>query len=1021
MNVISQRGLRLRRRVLAVALISGLAGTGGVLAQSNASGAMFGNAPADSSSTILIENTDNGFSREVAVDSNGRYRISSLPVGNYRVTLKSAGKTVSTRDNVAINVGGGSEVSFTGEGTATKAQTLEGVSVVASALPTIDVSVADARTVLTSTQLARVPVARNITAAALLAPGVVAGDSRYGPQALSIGGSAASENATFINGYAVTNTLNNIGSTSLPFDAIDQEQVLTGGYGAEFGRSTGGVINIITKRGTNEWKGSIAAYWDPKALQANPKNIYYPNNGSAQAGKLFTDRNVNKRYIGSEMISIGGPLIKDRLFFYGNVETTRQEGVANGSVLVGPTTRYQQQVIKDPRWLGKIDWNINDNNIVELTGIGDKETREFTNFPFDYNTLQQGDVAKSGTYQKIGGETYIGKYTGYVTDDFTVTALYGKQDSVNYLIPTLGYSTAFPFVSDGRTGNTASGPYAMTCLPGQPAPCKVSDPNNLQSSVQDPGAINKSHGYRVDFEYRIGGHDLRLGYDQQTLEARNGTQVGGPGYRWAYQETSNPASHPANSPFFLPVGSNEYVQQVFNTTGGSFRVDQEAVYLEDRWQVSDQWLLSLGLRNEQFKNFNADGDVYVKQRHQLAPRLGATWDVFGDSTLKVFANAGRYHLAMPNNVALRGAAGSAIYSTYYSFTGIDANGVPQNLVSLADPSNHQVCKGVDHYPYFSANCEYGDAPDPKTVAAKGIKAHFQDEYVLGMEKALNDQLVFGARGTYRKLRSAVDDTCAAVLGGSCYLFNPGRANDFLVDNGDGTYTTEHFSSEDLTHFPLKRKYAALDLWLEHQFDGKFFYRLDYTFSKNYGNTEGQLLSDLGQADVSQSQAWDDVSLMVGSNGLLPNNRKHQFKAFGYWQATDEWMFGANVLIRSGRPKQCLSYIGPDQDDPVGYLDSYFFCVDSNKVHPRGTFGSLPWEYKLDLTAAYSPRWATGLRFRLDVFNVLNKQVVQNQVVQYHGGNTVEQTTPGVSPAYGRTISFSDPRTFRISAQYDFSL
>ncbi|HMH68383.1 MAG TPA: carboxypeptidase-like regulatory domain-containing protein, partial [Pinirhizobacter sp.] len=161
MNVNSQRRLRLRRTVLAVALISGLAGTGAVLAQSNASGAMFGSAPADSGSTVLIENTDTGFSREVAVDSSGRYRISSLPVGNYRVTLKSAGKSVSTRDNVAVNVGGGSEVSFTGEGTATKAQTLEGVSVVASALPTIDVSVADTRTVLTSAQLNRIPVARN--------------------------------------------------------------------------------------------------------------------------------------------------------------------------------------------------------------------------------------------------------------------------------------------------------------------------------------------------------------------------------------------------------------------------------------------------------------------------------------------------------------------------------------------------------------------------------------------------------------------------------------------------------------------------------------------------------------------------------------------------------------------------------------------------------------------------------------------------------------------------------------------
>lgn len=1025
MNSFIKHRLVPRRSALAAALLVGLLGSGSVLAQSNASGSLFGQAPVAPGSTVLIENSGTGFSREVSVDKSGRYRMSSLPVGNYKVTLKRDGQVVSTRENVGINIGSGVEVSFAGEGASKDARTLEGVSVIASALPAIDVSSVDSRTVLTAQQLANIPVARSITAAALLAPGVVAGDSRYGAQALSFGGSAASENSTYINGYSVTNPLNNIGSTSLPFDAIDQEQILTGGYGAEFGRSTGGVINVITKRGTNEWKGSVAAYWEPEALQSDPKNIYYPNNGSTQGGNIFTYRNASKRWISSTTVSLGGPIIKDRLFFYGNVETTRQEGTANSSVLVSQRTRFQEQTIKTPRWLGKIDWNINDSNIIELTGIGDKQTQDLANYAFDYNTLQRGQVANSGTRIKTGGETYIGKYTGYITDDFTVTALYGRQKSLNYQVPTLGYDASLPFVSDGRTGNPTfndnPAPYTMTCPAGVAVPCKVSNPNNLVSAVQDPGAMTKTHGYRVDFEYRLGDHDLRLGYDQQTLEARSGSQVSGPGYRWAYLETGNPASRPGNNAAFLPIGKQEYVQQIFNTTGGSFRVDQEAVYLEDRWQITDQWLLSAGLRNEQFKNFNAAGEVYVKQRHQLAPRLGISWDVFGDSTFKVFANAGRYHLALPNNVALRGAAGSSIYSTYYTFTGIDANGVPQNLVSLADPANPQVCKGQNRYPYFSANCEYGDAPDPKTVAAKDIKAHFQDEYVLGMEKQLSQDFNFGAKLTYRTLRSAVDDTCAAILDGSCYLYNPGRANTFLVDNGDGTYTTTHYSNEELTHYPLKRKYSSVNLWLEHPFDGTFYAKLDYTFSRNYGNTEGQLLSDLGQADVSQSQAWDDRALMVGSNGLLPNNRKHQIKLFGYWQPASEWLFSANVLVRSGRPKQCLSYIGPEQDDPIGYLDSYFFCVDSNTPKHRGSFGSLPWEYKLDLAAAYTPNWAKGLRVQVDVFNVLNKQVVQNQVVQYHGGNSVEQTTPGVSPAYGRTISFSDPRTFRVSAQYDFSL
>src|SRR5690606_9875030 len=118
----------------------------------------------------------------------------------------------------------------------------------------VDVSVTDSRVVFTAEQLQKISVGNNIQAVALLTPGVVQADSRYG-NVQSFGGSAASENAYFINGYAVTNPLTNLGSTTLPFDGISQYQAHIGGYGAEFGRATGGVVNIITKRGTNEWPG----------------------------------------------------------------------------------------------------------------------------------------------------------------------------------------------------------------------------------------------------------------------------------------------------------------------------------------------------------------------------------------------------------------------------------------------------------------------------------------------------------------------------------------------------------------------------------------------------------------------------------------------------------------------------------------------------------------------------------------------------------------------------------------------
>src|SRR5690606_29052036 len=183
-----------------------------------------------------------------------------------------------------------------------------------------------------------------------------------------------------------------------------------------------------------------------------------------------------------------------------------------------------------------------------------------------------------------------------------------------------------------------------------------------------------------------------------------------------------------------------------------------------------------------------------KQRNQIAPRVGVAWDVNGDSSLKLFANAGRYHLALPNNVARRGAAGSLYTHEYFSFGSIDpVTGLPQNLVALGNGP-------------YSPNNEYGNAPDPRMVAEAGLKSHFQDEFVLGFEQQLGGFNV-GTRFVYRDLKSAIDDICdgraaeawglsnghsadvAYNLGQSlqgCRLFNPGEDNVFNLDDGTGT-------------------------------------------------------------------------------------------------------------------------------------------------------------------------------------------------------------------------------------------
>ncbi|WP_343123772.1 MULTISPECIES: carboxypeptidase-like regulatory domain-containing protein [unclassified Rhodanobacter] len=201
-----------RHTALAVALSMSL---GGVAMAQSTSGSIFGQAPVAAGETVTASNSS-GVSREVAVDSAGRFSLNNLPVGTYTVTLKKGGTVVGTREKVAISPGGGTSVTF--EAASQNVTQLGTLSVTASALPSIDVSSVNSSTVITAADLRKLPVTRNAESIALLAPGTVKGSSFFG-NAVSFGGSSVSENAYYVNGYNTGEPYKNIGGFQLPSTA----------------------------------------------------------------------------------------------------------------------------------------------------------------------------------------------------------------------------------------------------------------------------------------------------------------------------------------------------------------------------------------------------------------------------------------------------------------------------------------------------------------------------------------------------------------------------------------------------------------------------------------------------------------------------------------------------------------------------------------------------------------------------------------------------------------------------------
>jgi hypothetical protein len=176
-----------------------------------------------------------------------------------------------------------------------------------------------------------------------------------------------------------------------------------------------------------------------------------------------------------------------------------------------------------------------------------------------------------------------------------------------------------------------------------------------------------------------------------------------------------------------------------------------------------------------------------------------------------------------------------------------------------------------------------------------------------------------------------------------------------------------------------------------------------------------------QGDIAATMAWDYPEMMIGANGLLPEDRTHQIKAFGWYDLTSEWTVGGNLDIESGRPQSCLgTNPHPDPSSP-NYLGYEHYCFGqavgtqaayvSNVLAPRGTMGRLPWTKTLDLNLVYKPAIMKGLSLKLDMFNVFNEQVTIKRLEQYNSGVNRSST-------YGTTYYYSTPRSAKVSVQYD---
>lgn len=1073
---------RLMRSALSLALSAGLF-SGAVMAQS-AVGSIFGNAAPDA--TITIENIGTGAKRTIKASSDGRFTFSQLPPGDYHVTAGD-----STRD-VHVPVGTGVNVSFVGKTSASGAATnLDTVVVSGAKINPIDVSSVESSTVFSSTQLAKVPVAREVSSVALLAPSVVKGDAIYG-KLVSVGGSSVAENGYYINGFDITNMRNMLSYFDMPYEATGEIQVKTGGYGAEFGRSLGGVISVVTKRGTNDWKGGASVYWEPGQLREQNLNVrqrdpHLRDVGEGDVGPFpwYSYSSPDDDFSRTTYnVYESGPIVKDKLFFFallqGRYDTDESYGYRDG---------YKSKNTS-PQGVLKLDWNISDNHNLEFTGVGapyqvtqdnyhgiDADEDGFPDRP--YGSGRNVELFDSSDY---GGGGYMGllKYTGVFGDSFTLSAQAGRLEFIN------------PYYKEPPRGTECPGAYDSRGL-NQNALNYLGCWNRNYLTFYDNTIKEKDirNGYRVDGEWRPDRHTVRFGVDyERILSNTTSSQYSGDNSYYRYV-TADASGKVLGFSGFTPGA--EYVRfRSEDNARGTFSATNTALYLEDNWQVTDNVLLYGGLRRETFDNKNQQDETFIKADNQWSPRFGFSWDVNGDSTFKLYGTAGRYYIPIPNMLAITLSNYDDIISSFHTYQSIDPT--TGAAIGMSAPLTVTNSGGVTDTVFHSYNGPR--PPDARTITDKNLEPMSQDEFILGAQWVMGDHWTFGVRGIRREVNNGFDNYCSLApylewgeengssltredwrrLQSGCIFINPNHdATIGMHLDGDinGPLTNVKLPARYFNLPSYKRKYNAVELLVEKGTEN-WSLQGSYTWSHSYGNAEGYVNSTYGDAYTAHSIDFNNRAIQEGSYGDLPNDREHTFKLFGSYNLTDEWRVGGNLLVQSGRPRNCKGRPpATDQDFhngevPADYSDEdiatfgfwgpiTYWCHDrpfadswtdtSGNVHQytnygvtlhnRGDQGRTPWWWTFDLQVSYRPRWADQkLSLQMDVFNLFNrhKPLKQDETYDHKISTEEDPNIPspdpdvnddyyfelyGPNPNWGQPEQFQSPRYVQLSARYEW--
>lgn len=912
---------------------------------------------------IIIRNLDSNTSKTTETSESGSYSFSHLVPGEYEITVSGSGyKSVS--QITTVYSGSNISIHFNLE-----AGDMEEVVVTGVTELSFEVTSVEQSTVLTASEVEQLPVTRNIESVALLIPGTMSGDVAFG-NLVSFSGSSVAENVYYVNGMNVTDFRRGLGGSAIPFEFYDQFQFKSGGFSAEYGRSTGGVLSGTTRRGKSTWKIRVGYITSPEVLRSYNPDIPHPT----QQEEFVSFSSIDKSYSTQYFLSAGGPLLANHIYFHG-VYQGRDYRTDDFS----ESDRFNRSTNKDPFWGGKLDWIISDYHRMEFTAFSDERTGVSSSYNWDRLTQVIG-THRGDNFSNRGGKNYIGNYIGSFGKNLIVSVLAGRNryDRTNFS----ALDDICPGAYDSRDGQTK--------------------PIGCWTNLSTGSSLDTRELYRFDVDFDLGlRHRLRLGFDHETNTSEDTRRYSGPNGGEYFRYYSVTPGSTLDNGGVVPEDVSTLVRHRLYRRGGSFKTTASAWYIEDMWELSRNLNTRLGIRNESFNNRNASGETFIKMDNQWALRLGVVWDIRSNGKSRLFVNAGRYHLPIANNTNVRLAGSELFTQDWYTLGSAIAEDGSVTLGTKIGPTS-----------IFGD----GSIQPADEVIDTTVKPMYQDEFIVGYEAEFWTNFRGGLSYIHRILGRAIEDITideAIGLPGEFHyiLTNPGTDVKTRYDvDGDGVSELIELSSDQLGYPTPVRKYHSITFTLKKAWSQGSYLDATYTWSHSYGNYEGLVRSDNGQSDAGITTLFDFAGLMEGAYGDLPNDRRHSLKVFGVHKFLQHWQGSMSVSYLHGRPRNAFG-IHPTDPHAARYGSSSFYRQGT--LTPRGSLGRTEAIFNVDVGLQFKTTlWSNDLQIKLDVFNAFNTHGVLEV------REVADEQTGTASPTFGLPVAFQRPRSVRLSFTYD---